>query len=221
MTEPTSSIRPFVIGITGNIACGKSTVLRWLAEWGAKTIDADQVYHELIAPGSPLARQIIAHFGPEIALPNGGIDRRALGARVFADPYALEELERLAHPAVVSRIRDLVASADADIVAIDAVKLLESSLASLCDVTWLVVCNQTVQLERLMTRNKLSREAALQRIRAQPDPKPKMRVVDAVIDNSGSLSETRRQVAEAWDRALVVRGKRGASVSSPIDGARQ
>lgn len=205
MTESLTSSRPLVIGITGNIACGKSTVLRWLAEWGAKTIDADQIYHELIAPGAPLARAIIAHFGPEIATPDGGIDRRALGALVFANPQALADLERLTHPVIVARIQDLIASTDAAIVAIDAVKLLESNLARLCDATWLVVCDPAVQLERLMARNKLTREAALERLRAQPDPRPKMSLVDAVIDNSGSLSETRRQVLEAWDRVLAQR----------------
>ncbi len=205
MTESLTSSRPLVIGITGNIACGKSTVLRWLAEWGAKTIDADQIYHELIAPGAPLASPIIAHFGPEIATPDGGIDRRALGALVFANPQALADLERLTHPVIVARIQDLIASTDAAIVAIDAVKLLESNLARLCDAIWLVVCDPAVQLERLMARNKLTREAALERLRAQPDPRPKMSLVDAVIDNSGSLSETRRQVLEAWDRVLAQR----------------
>lgn len=202
MTETRAASRPLVIGITGNIACGKSTVLRWLAEWGAKTIDADQVYHELIAPGAPLARAIIAQFGPEIATPDGGIDRRALGAVVFANPQALAALERLTHPVIVARIQDLIATADAAVVAIDAVKLLESDLARLCDAIWLVVCDPAVQLERLMTRNRLTREEAMQRIGAQPDPRSKMSLVDAVIDNSGPLSETRRQVLEAWDRVL-------------------
>lgn len=205
MTESPPASRPLVIGITGNIACGKSTILRWLAEWGAKTIDADQIYHELIAPGSPLARAIVAQFGPQVATPEGGIDRRALGAVVFANPQALINLERLTHPVIIARIQDLIATADAPIVAVDAVKLLESGLARLCDVIWLVVCEPAVQIERLMARNKLSHEAALQRIEAQPDPRSKMSLVDAVIDNSGSLNETRLQVLEAWDRVLTRR----------------
>lgn len=201
--RPASGARSFLIGVTGDIASGKTSVLALLAERGAETIDADRVYHELIRGGSPLRLAIAAHFGADIAVADGEIDRRKLGAIVFADPEKLSELERITHPAVLAEIERRIARSSAAVVAVDAVKLFEGSLARRCDRIWLVVCASEVQLARLMTRNTLSREEAERRMAAQPPRGDKVARSDVVIDNSGSPAEMRDQVAAAWAAAFA------------------
>jgi dephospho-CoA kinase len=193
-----SGRRPFVIGVTGNIACGKSTVLRLLAERGAETIDADAVYHGLIRPGAALWRALRDRFGEGVVAPDGTIDRRALGAVVFSDRAALAELDALTHPAVVAEIRSTIARSDAEVLAIDAVKLIESGLGAVCDQIWIVTCRPEQQVARLMARNGLAREEAVRRVSAQPEIAAKLARADVVIDNGGSIEETRFQVEAAW-----------------------
>ena len=195
--------RPFVLGLTGNIASGKSTVLAMLTELGAVPLDADAVYHELIVPGAPLWRAIRNRFGERIVAPGGAIDRRALGALVFADSAALADLDALTHPAVIAAVRDRLADLDGGIAVVDAVKLIESGMAQDCDRVWLVVSEPDQQVERLMRRNGLSRAEAERRVAAQPPLAPKLPLVDAVIDNSGTVEATRAQVDANW-RALSV-----------------
>lgn len=193
------SRRPYVIGVTGNIACGKSLVLDTLAKLGAETIDADRVAHEVMAPGTPTAERIIAAFGEEIRGPDGGIDRRALGAIVFRDPDKLALLDSLAHPPTVAAIRERVRASTAAVVAIDAIKLFEAGLADDCDEVWVVTCTPEQQVERLMRRNGFDREEALRRIQAQPPQEEKIRRADRVIDNSGTVEATVAQIRAAWD----------------------
>lgn len=191
--------RPYVIGVTGNIACGKSLVLDTLAKLGAETIDADRVAHEVMAPGTPTAERVIAAFGEEIRGPDGGINRRALGAIVFRDPDKLALLDSLAHPPTVAAIRERVAASTAAVVAIDAIKLFEAGVAEDCDEVWVVTCTPEQQVERLMRRNGFDREEALRRIQAQPPQEEKVRRGDRVIDNSGTVENTVAQVKAAWD----------------------
>ena len=193
------SRKPYVIGVTGNIACGKSLVLETLAGLGADTIDADRVAHEVMAPGTPTAERIIAAFGEEIRGQDGGIDRRALGAIVFRDPDKLALLDSLAHPPTVAAIRDRVAASTAAVVAIDAIKLFEAGVADDCDEVWVVTCTPEQQVERLMRRNGFDREEALRRIQAQPPQEEKVRRADRVIDNSGTIEATIAQVQAAWN----------------------
>ncbi|MCX7622943.1 MAG: dephospho-CoA kinase [Thermomicrobium sp.] len=199
--------RPYIIGLTGNIACGKSSVLRELAALGAETIDADQVARELTEPGSPILEEIAREFGPAVLRPDGSLDRRALGAIVFRDPVALRRLEAITHPAIVAEIRRRVARSDRPVVVIDAIKLFEASLARDCDEVWVVTCRPEQQLARLMARNGLSEEEALARIRAQPPQEEKVARADRVIDNSGSLEETQRQVHALWREILAKIGR--------------
>lgn len=193
-----SARRPFVIGVTGNIACGKSLVLGLLHELGAETIDADRLYHSLIEPEMPLWSALRARYGDEIIAPNGEIDRRALGGIVFADPAALADLDRITHPAVIAAVNEQIAHSQADVVAVDAVKLVQSGMAERCDRVWLVECEPDYQLTRLMARNRLAEDDARRRIAAQPDLDPVRKRADLVIDNSGDIAETRRQVDRAW-----------------------
>jgi dephospho-CoA kinase len=197
--------RPYLIGVTGNIACGKSTVLARLAEHGAETIDADRVVHTLMEPGEAVWAAIREAFGPGMIAADGRIDRRALGAIVFADRAELARLEGLTHPAVRARIVALVADAarrGVAVVAIDAIKLYEGGLADQCDETWVVTCDPAQQLARLIARNGFSEAEALQRIAAQPPQAEKIARATVVIDNSGTLDETRAQVDGAWQRVV-------------------
>lgn len=200
--------KPYLIGLTGNIATGKSTVGQMLAGLGARYIDADALAHQAIAPGTPAYSAIIEQFGPEIVAANGHIDRRRLGDLVFADPDLLRRLEEIIHPVVIQYIEEILTQATEPVIVIDAIKLLESGLAGMCDSIWVVTCPQEQQVERLMRTRGLSREEALLRIRAQPPQEEKVRQANVVIDNSGDLVATQRQVREAWEevqRALAGR----------------
>jgi len=194
--------RPFVIGVTGNIACGKSLVLATLADLGAQTIDADTVYHGLIAPGAALLMALRERFGPEIIAADGTLDRRALGQVVFSDPEALAALDALTHPAVVAAIRGQIAGSTARVIAVDAVKLIESSLDQECDAVWIVTCGPAQSVERLMGRNEISREDAAARVAAQSAIEPKLARATAVIDNGGAREATRSEVERAWRDAV-------------------
>ena len=194
--DPDSKI---VIGLTGNIGTGKSTVMGMLAELGAAGIDADKVAHDVVAPGEPAYTRVLADFGPEIA-PNGGaIDRARLGQIVFSSPTALARLEAIVHPAVSQRISQLVAEAKAPLVVIEAIKLLEAGLSvQLCSQVWVVTAPRAEQIQRLIATRGLSEQEAILRIDAQPPQEEKVARADVVIDNSGSLADVRRQVEHAW-----------------------
>ena len=197
--------RPYLIGLTGNIACGKSTVLARLAEHGAETIDADRVVHALMEPGEAVWAAVRETFGPGVIAADGRIDRRALGAIVFAERAELARLEGLTHPAVRSRIVAQVAEAarrGVAVVVIDAIKLYEGGLADQCDETWVVTCDPAQQLARLIARNGFSEAEAQQRIVAQPPQADKIARATVVIDNSGTVAETRAQVDGAWGRVV-------------------
>jgi len=195
--------RSIVVGVTGNIACGKSTVMRCLGEYGAELIDADTVYHELIAPGRPLWKAVRARFGDGVVRDDGSIDRRALGGIVFSDPDALADLDRITHPAVIAAIRDRIVASSSPLLAVDAVKLIESGMAPLCDSVWLVTCDRAQQIERLVSRSGLPRSDAERWVDAQPPLEPKKESAHEVIDNSGSVGRTCEQVTAALSRLSI------------------
>ena len=190
------------IGLTGNIACGKSSVGRMLLELGAERyIDADSIVHQLYQKGLPIAQQVAKAFGGGVLASDGSIDRKALGAIVFQNASALSQLERIVHPAVREALLDELKQVSASGIAIiDAVKLLEGRSGALCQSKWLVLCSEEQEIVRLIARNRLSMDEARTRIRAQPDIAGKLELVDEVIDNSGSLAETQSQVAAAFHR---------------------
>lgn len=206
MTDDHSSIQSsdskIVIGLTGNIGTGKSTVMGMLIELGAMGVDADKVAHEVVAPGEPAYTQVLAEFGPEIAPNRGPIDRARLGQIVFSSPTALARLEAIVHPAVSERIGRLVTDAQTQVVVIEAIKLLEAGLSvQLCNVIWVVTAPRAEQIQRLIATRGLSEQEAILRIDAQPPQAEKAARADVIIDNSGSLEDVRRQVEHAW-RAL-------------------
>lgn len=199
---------PYILGLTGNIASGKTTVGLMLLELGATTyVDADLVVHELYLPGSSLVPRLVEAFGPQILDAEGGVDRRVLGEQVFGDPDQLRRLEAIVHPAVqnalVGRLRALPPEG---IGVLDAIKLVESGYAPFCHGIWLVTTPPEVQLRRLIETRGLTPEEAQLRLAAQPPLETKREVATEIIDNSGSLDDLRAQVTTAWDRFLKTIG---------------
>jgi dephospho-CoA kinase len=193
---------PYILGLTGNIASGKTSIGLMLLELGAHTyVDADRVVHELYLPGQPLVAELTQAFGDGILDAGGGIDRRALGALVFDDTTQLRRLEAIVHPAVKSALLSMLrAIPEGSVGVFDAVKLVESGYAPLCDGLWIVTCPPATQLQRLMDLRGLSEDEARARVRAQPPLDDKLALASEVIANDGSLDDLRGRVAAAWRR---------------------
>ena len=191
--------RSLVIGVTGNIATGKSTVLDYLRSKGALIIDADKLAHQAMAPGGPAYQEVVEAFGKEILNPDGTINRKALGRIVFADPEALRRLERILHPRVFEMVKEAIAQAPSPVVVLEAVKLLEAGLSStLCDEIWVVTASQETQLRRLKETRGMD-EAQARRIMAAQSPQAaKVNQADRVIRNDGTLEELYAQLDAIW-----------------------
>jgi dephospho-CoA kinase len=200
---------PFVIGLTGNIACGKSSVGSILRELGAEYVDADTIVHALLDRAGPLVTRVVERFGSEIVGSNGGINRRALGERVFRSRTDLADLEAILHPEVRREIERLVASTSATTIVLDAIKLIESGLAERADSVWVVTCSRASQTDRLVASRGLIPEEAAIRIDAQNPQEEKVRRADVVIDNDGTIEALRAKVFEAFDRAHSAWSARG------------
>ncbi len=188
----------YLIGLTGNIAVGKSLVLEMLSELGAATIDADHIAHQVIRKGEPAYKRIIAAFGAGILDSDGEIVRAALGEIVFADPARLKELEGITHPAIRRRIDQRIREAEARVVVIEAIKLLEGELKNVVDSVWVVDASPRTQRQRLISARGMSPTEAERRIALQNSQADKLRQADIVIRNDGDARETRAQVARAW-----------------------
>jgi len=191
---------PYVIGLTGNIATGKSTIAAMLRALGAEVLDADKLAHEVMRAGTEVHQRIVARFGSQILAPDGQIDRARLGPIVFADPIALADLDSLVHPAVVQETLCRIAQSCSQVLVVEAVKLLEANMARFCHAVWVVKASRALQVERLMFTRHLERAAAELRIAAQPPSEDREAQADVVIDNSGTLAETWQQVVQAWNR---------------------
>ncbi len=193
---------PRVLGITGNIACGKTSVGHMLLKLGAERyIDADATVHALYEHGQPIAVSVAEAFGPSVIAADGSVDRKALGAIVFQDADAMRHLERIVHPAVGGAMMQELSLVSANgIVIIDAVKLLEGTSGALCQSKWLVICPEEQEFTRLVARNGFSEQEAWARIRVQPSVANRLPLVDEVIDNGGTQEETLRQVEAAFTR---------------------
>lgn len=190
-----------VVGLTGGIACGKSTVSDMLRRLGVPIVDADRIAREVVEPGGPVLDAIVRAFGPGVLAPDGSLDRPRLGELVFGDPAARARLNAIVHPAIAERSRALLdehARAGAPIVVYDAALILENGLGGAMDALLVVAVPEDVQVERLVRRDGLDRDAALARIRAQMPLAEKVAAADWVVDNSGTREETEARVAGIW-----------------------
>jgi dephospho-CoA kinase len=186
-----------VVGLTGNIATGKSTVAAMLARRGAYIIDADQIVHRLLEVDPAVQSEVAARFGPGVRTPGGTIDRVRLGAVVFRSSARLRDLEKILHPRVQAEVDGMIGRVDGPVV-VEAIKLLESGLRSRCHAIWVTTCPEEDQISRLMHDRDMTREQALTRIRSQPPQAAKLAQADVVIDTSGTLNQTEEQVEQAW-----------------------
>ncbi len=195
-----------VIGLTGGIAAGKSTIAQILAELGAVVIDADKVGHEAYRRGTEAWRALVAHFGDGILTPDGEIDRRKLGAIVFADPDQRKALQDIVWPRMKEMIRQRLAelrAAGVQVAVIEAAVLIEAGWTDLVDEVWVVQVPEEVALRRLVARNNLSEADARARIRAQLSNAERAAHADVIIDNSGTVAEARARVERAWARLVA------------------
>ena len=194
-----------LIGLTGGIATGKSSVDSMLAARGATVIDADVLAREAVLPGEPTLERVVLRFGTGVLLPDGTLDRRALAAIVFADPSARHDLERITHPRIIEVSQQRIAAglaSDTPLVSVDIPLLYEGERESTFPGVLVVYAPPEVQIQRLLERNGLNEAAARQRLDAQLPIDEKRRRATWVIDNSGDLDATERQV-DAWWATVV------------------
>ncbi|MGE5446654.1 MAG: dephospho-CoA kinase [Ignavibacteriales bacterium] len=192
-----------VIGLTGNIACGKSVVANMFRELGASIIDADQVARLVVEPGQPAWEGIVERFGEWVLNPDRTINRSRLGEIVFRDVEKREELNRITHPRIIEKIRELIEKhrkEGAEIVIVEATLIVEKGgMKPIISDLIVVTADEETQTSRLTQRVGLSREEALLRIKSQMPISEKVKHATYVIDNSGDLEETRDQVKKVWE----------------------
>lgn len=193
----------YVIGLTGNIAVGKSVVRQMLQHSGAYTIDADSLSHQVMLPGAPAYKPVIETFGQFIVGSDKKINRQLLGQMVFSNPTALQKLEAITHPIIRQAINVLVGRAKQPIVVIEAIKLLEGDLVNLVDAVWVVNAKPQTQYRRLVTKRKMTQDDAKQRILAQGSQAEKLKRADVVIENDGDIEKTWKQVQVNWKQIRV------------------
>ncbi len=196
----------FVVGLTGGIASGKSTVSAMLQELGAVIIDADQIAKELEAKPQAVWQEIRANFGEEVLAADGEIDRKALAEKVFNNPKALALLNSIVHPRVLERCQSLLErlalAGTTQVAVVDAALLIEARMTPMVDEVWLVAVSRDIQIQRLMDRDKFDRAEAEARLASQLPLADKLQYAHKVIDNNGSVEQTKQQVTNLWRNLL-------------------
>ena len=191
MSKPKNTYK---IGVTGSIACGKSLVRKILDNLDIPSIDADEIVHEILQKDRKIIEQIVTLFGPEILNNDGGINRKELAKIVFPDQQKLKQLESIIHPHTYNKIDYFINESNKDIVAVVIPLLFENNRQHMFDIVWLVTTEENQQIERLKLRDEVSDDEAKQRIAAQMPQNVKMAMADVIIDNSGSVEQTQKQV---------------------------
>jgi dephospho-CoA kinase len=197
-----------IIGLTGGIASGKSAIARMLEKMGASVIDADQLSRDAVMPGSLALSEIAKAFGPSILNQDGTLNRAALGKIIFADQDSRRLLEAITHPAIASLAKERLDSLErkgVEVAVYMAPLLVEAGVSDRVDEIWVVYLDTETQVVRLMARDGISREEALQRIGSQMPMEEKRLYGKVVIDNRGSLDDAERQVRAAWEREVLNR----------------
>jgi dephospho-CoA kinase len=197
-----------VIGLTGGIASGKSTAARTLAELGARVVDADEVAREIVAPGQPALAEIVRSFGREMLLADGTLDRKRLGAVIFADADKRRALNAITHPRIAIETQARLGRLRQEGVPVaiyEAALLVENRVHEGLDGILVVVCDEATQLERLIARDGYSEADARARIAAQAPVADKLKAATWVVDTSGPLTDTKKQLARVWEEILSKR----------------
>ena len=200
-----------IIGLTGGIASGKTSVAQLLERLGAVVVDADRLAREIVEPGEEALAGIIAAFGDKVLNCDGTLNRAALSEIVFSDQTARRTLETITHPAIRQRAEQRLArlkEAGVETAFYMAPLLFEAGTASRVHEVWVVYLDRKTQLERLMARDGLNREAALLRIASQMPMEEKKRLASIVIDNSGGRDELEGQVLRLWREEVLIRSSR-------------
>ncbi|MCU0475477.1 MAG: dephospho-CoA kinase [Anaerolineae bacterium] len=192
----------YVIGLTGNIAVGKSLVRQMAQHLGAYPIDADALVHQAMAPGAPAYKPIIDTFGQFILNPDKSINRAALGQIVFGNAVALQRLEAITHPVVRQAINALIQRAKQKVIIVEAIKLLDGELVNVVDEVWVVNAKAETQYRRLLSKRGMSPEEAKKRILAQSAQADKVKKANVVIENDGDVEQTWKQVQTAWNNIV-------------------
>jgi dephospho-CoA kinase len=226
----------YVIGLTGNIATGKSAVAQMLAQLGARVIDADALAHQVMRADTPVWQQVVEQFGRDILQEDGEIDRMQLGARTFSDPAAMARLEAIVHPAVIAEAGRLLQEMEegesgagvsvrhpafhaGQVAVLEAIKLIETGMHHRCDELWVVTCPREQQVKRLMETRGLSQSEAELRVDAQPPQQEKIALASTIIDNASDLQSTRAQVQRELERiAQVQQPQRTAAPIEALSG---
>ena len=192
-----------IIGITGNIGSGKSTVCQILAKLGVPTIDADKLAHEAYKPHSQIWQELINVFGKNIVKVNGEIDRQKLGQIVFSSPHALAQLNRIVHPCIYCMVQERIENYSrqgVEAVAVEAALLVEADWTKLVDKIWLVMASDNTASQRLTQHKEISTVQILSRLRSQMPAREKMKYADEIIYNDGDMAQLETRVTELWHR---------------------
>ena len=195
-----------VIGLTGGIGSGKSTVSQVLAVMGAMVIDADTVGHQAYQPGTETWKDVVAAFGEGVVAADGSIDRKKLGAIVFGETGALERLNWIVHPRMYDMMAEQIEEyrrQGVKVVVLDAAILIEANWTPLVDEVWLTVASESTVVQRVKERTGLPEEQIRSRIRSQLSNEERKKHASVVINNDGSLDELRAKVVELWDRLQI------------------
>lgn len=207
--KPPTAGRTIVLGITGGIACGKSLITRFFRDLGAAVLSADELAREAVRPGEDVFQQIVAHFGEEILTTEGTIDRSRLARKIFLAPEERQQLNQITHPAIGHladlRISELQKRREVPLIVYEAPLLFEAKGEERVDLVLVVASTPERQLERLMRRDNLSREEALQRISAQMPLSEKISRSDILIKNNGSPEETQKLIAGIYTQLTALK----------------
>ncbi len=194
-----------VIGLTGGIGSGKSSVAQFLAELGAVILDTDKVGHEALKPDTEAWREVVVVFGRQILTPAGEVDRKRLGELVFSNSEALARLNQIVHPRIGEAVQvqlEEYRRRGVPVVVLEIPLLVETGGTAIVDQVWVTVTSEPVVLSRLEARSRLSRQQSLSRIRSQISNEERVKHADVVIDNDGSLDDLKSRVRELWQRLL-------------------
>ena len=195
-----------VIGLAGGIGAGKSEVSRILGEMGAEVLNADRFGHEVYLPGTDGHREVVEAFGEDVLQPNGEVDRRALGSKVFGNPEAMARLNAIAWPRIRQKIEDGIAEQrqqGASVVVLDAAVLIEAGWTDAADEVWVVTAPEADVISRLQARNNLTEEQVRARMASQMSPEERAKHADVVVSNDGDLQELHRKIESLWQERLA------------------